>query len=341
MPEGPSVEAMANEAVEHATRAALGRAIAVRRLELGLSRQDLAHRAALSYPFVCEIERGVKQPSASSLRAIADALALSPSSLLARADALAMAMLDLERRGDAAPVVPGGLTSADSPGGVTERVPSWRDPAGAGGRAGGVRAAPADDLSRLVRGMVRDELARLQVGGTPPLPISGPRTSGPASGDGAASRRSLATEEEVREHVLFAAREMLGSEDIEFDAEGDIPIKRGEVMLFIRVLEDPLSVLVFSPILVGVTESVALFSRLNEMNAGVHFVRFCVTHGGVVADAELFGDQFRPALLRSACTAISEAAEAAGAELQREFGGRLFFGDDESAKPLRDTGGYL
>ncbi len=315
----------ATDAERTTTAAALGRAVAVRRLELGLSRHDLAERSGLSYPFVCEIERGAKQPSAPSLRRLADALQLRVADLYARVEALVL--IDPTRGSGPSEPEPGDVVAPPAP------PPSWREPSGTPGRAEGMRAAAADDLSRLVRGMVRDELARLQAGGAPPLPRSA------ATGQGA--RSPLASDEEVREHVLFAARQMLGTDDVEFDEEGDIPVKRGDVMLFIRVLDDPLSVLVFSPILVGVTESHALFSRLNELNAGVHFIRFCVTHGGVVADIELFGSQFRPGLLGDACTAISEMAESTGPELQREFGGRLFFGDEQRAKPPRDTGGYL
>jgi transcriptional regulator with XRE-family HTH domain len=305
---------------------ALGRAIAVRRLELGISRRELAQRSGLSYPFVCEIERGAKQPSGPSLQRLADALQLRVADLYVRVEALAQ--IDVAGSDGPAALEPGDAIRPTAP------PPSWREPSGSPGRAEGVRAAATDDLSRLVRGMVRDELARLQAGGAPPLPRAGASAGGGA-------RAPLATDEEVREHVLFAARQMLGTEDIEFDEEGDIPVKRGDVMLFIRVLDDPLSVLVFSPILVGVTESHALFSRLNELNAGVHFIRFCVTHGGVVADIELFGSQFRPGLLGDACRAISEMAESTGPDLQAEFGGRLFFGDEQRAKPPRDTGGYL
>lgn len=310
---------------------ALGRAIAVRRLELGLTRREVASRSGLSYPFVCEIERGEKQPSADSLRALAGALSLTPGELLARADTLAAALDGRDGRD--------GTAAELHEHGPGVPPPVWREPSGSS-RSGGVRMAATDDLSRLVRSMVRDELARLQAGGAPPMPGVAGR-SAPGTGTADSSRRSLASDEEVREHVLFAARQMLGSDEIEFDDEGDIPVKRGDVMLFIRVLDDPLSVLVFSPVLVGVDESSALFARLNELNAGVHFIRFCITHGGVVADIELSGPEFRPGLLVAACHAISEMAETTGPELHREFGGRLFFGDEAPPKPRRDTGGYL
>jgi hypothetical protein len=153
--------------------------------------------------------------------------------------------------------------------------------------------------------------------------------AGPASGP------------QVREAVLEAAREMLDNDSIDFDVEGDIPIRRNDVMLFIRVLDDPMSVLVFSPMLVGIDESAALLERVNELNANVHFVRFCITHGGVVADIELFADPFEPALVGTACRALTQTVEVIGPEMQAEYGGRLFFGDEHEPKPRPGTGGYL
>src|SRR5271169_1854118 len=67
---------------------ALGRAIQVRRAELGLKRKDLARLASLSYPYVSELENGSKAPSAKALAQLADALQLSPADLMALAEAM-------------------------------------------------------------------------------------------------------------------------------------------------------------------------------------------------------------------------------------------------------------
>jgi transcriptional regulator with XRE-family HTH domain len=67
---------------------ALGRAIQVRRAELGLKRKDLARLALLSYPYLSELENGSKAPSAKALGQLADALQLSPADLLALAETM-------------------------------------------------------------------------------------------------------------------------------------------------------------------------------------------------------------------------------------------------------------
>lgn len=67
---------------------ALGKAITIRRVELGLSRNDLRDRSGLSYPYVAELERGLKSPSSKALESIATALEMRPHELLARAEQL-------------------------------------------------------------------------------------------------------------------------------------------------------------------------------------------------------------------------------------------------------------
>lgn len=66
----------------------LGRAVQLRRVELGIKRPELARRSGLSYPYVSEIENGLKSPSAKALRQLAEALDLTPAALLDRAESL-------------------------------------------------------------------------------------------------------------------------------------------------------------------------------------------------------------------------------------------------------------
>ena len=77
-----------SEGVDEGLAAALGRAIASRRGELGLKRNDLRDRSGLSYPYIAELENGTKRPSSRTLAALAEALELRPSELLDRAEQL-------------------------------------------------------------------------------------------------------------------------------------------------------------------------------------------------------------------------------------------------------------
>jgi len=60
----------------------LGRAIVIRRAVVGMTRGDLAVAAGVSYPYLAEIEHGVKEPTLAKLRQIAAALGLSAARLL-------------------------------------------------------------------------------------------------------------------------------------------------------------------------------------------------------------------------------------------------------------------
>lgn len=69
--------------VGDSSRLGLGRAIELRRVQMGLKRKDLAALAQLSYPYVSELENGAKEPSAKALRQLADALQLGVADLMA------------------------------------------------------------------------------------------------------------------------------------------------------------------------------------------------------------------------------------------------------------------
>jgi XRE family aerobic/anaerobic benzoate catabolism transcriptional regulator len=67
----------------------LGRAIAALRIERGMSRYDLVRAAGISYPYLAEVEKGIKLPSSAMLGKLAAALHVMPSELLERAERIA------------------------------------------------------------------------------------------------------------------------------------------------------------------------------------------------------------------------------------------------------------
>lgn len=282
----------------------LGDAIADRRRELGLSRRQLAERAELSYPYVAGLERGRAAPSSASLLSLASALELTVDQLVGAAD-----------RCEA--------THPRHRGGGHDREEPPPAPALRGTDRTGAELA---DLGRFVREIVREELAA----------ASGrAEVSGPSAPGGPAARAPLAA------NVVDAVRDLLGDESVTVDDQGDVPVPREGVMLFVRVLDDPPSVLVFCPVLVDLPASPVLLERLNELNEGIRFVRFCATEDGVVVDLELFGDGFEARMLGLAVRAVAGASARFGPELQEAFGGRLFREASQDLDPRRDTAGYL
>jgi transcriptional regulator with XRE-family HTH domain len=66
---------------------ALGTAVKARRLELGLTQEQLSLRAALHQRWISNVETGVRNPSYASLRRLAAGLELSTWELIHRAEA--------------------------------------------------------------------------------------------------------------------------------------------------------------------------------------------------------------------------------------------------------------
>ena len=63
----------------------LGMAIKAQRASLGISQEELAHRAGLDRTYVSDLERGARNPSIESIEKLARALELSVSKLFERA----------------------------------------------------------------------------------------------------------------------------------------------------------------------------------------------------------------------------------------------------------------
>ena len=61
----------------------LGRYLEARRLELGLSRRDVADRSELSYPYVSQLETGDREPALKAMRALAPVLEIRVADLAA------------------------------------------------------------------------------------------------------------------------------------------------------------------------------------------------------------------------------------------------------------------
>ncbi|WP_319462721.1 helix-turn-helix transcriptional regulator [Micromonospora sp. RTP1Z1] len=124
----------------------LGRAIQVRRAELGLKRKEVAERSLLSYPYLSELENGTKTPSAKALRQLAEALELSQAELLDRAD---FSPVRLDHRQNT-----GHARAGLRPSSITTGAPGLSDTHG-----GGPEFEQLGRLADIVAATVRAELA--------------------------------------------------------------------------------------------------------------------------------------------------------------------------------------
>nr|MBA3339870.1 hypothetical protein [Geodermatophilaceae bacterium] len=112
------------------------------------------------------------------------------------------------------------------------------------------------------------------------------------------------------------------------DDDGDIPIRSGSAIVFVRVDADGPYVELFSPILVGVRCSPLALERISQLNRWVRFVSFGWDAGTVHASMHLYCRPFVPQHLRHAVSVLTSVADRLDDELRLGLGGRAFFGDE-------------
>ena len=131
--------------------------------------------------------------------------------------------------------------------------------------------------------------------------------------------------EELRTLVLKAIREGSGNPGLEFSECGDLSLRFGSAAVFVRVLDGPPCVRMFSPVLEDVGADGRLLERLNELNAEIRFARFFAVEGRVIVAAEMFVAPFVAEHVARACLQVGTLADEIGGTLQKEFGGRRAF----------------
>ncbi len=126
------------------------------------------------------------------------------------------------------------------------------------------------------------------------------------------------------------------------DDDGDIPIRSGSAIVFVRVAEDGPYVELFSPVLVDVEGSPLALERISQLNRWVRFVSFGWDSGTVHASMHLYCHPFVPEHLRHAVGVLTSVADRLDDELRLGLGGRQFFGEPESSgtsePPAEDEG---
>ncbi|WP_395245980.1 helix-turn-helix domain-containing protein [Agromyces sp. MMS24-K17] len=116
---GPTAEPGPTDEAPDAVAARLGAHVRRLRLRRGDTLVQVAERTGLSHPFLSQVERGLAQPSLSSLRRIAVALGTSPIELVAAAEDRphtvehAVPPFEVHRRGDR-PQLAAGFADGDA-----------------------------------------------------------------------------------------------------------------------------------------------------------------------------------------------------------------------------------
>jgi hypothetical protein len=127
------------------------------------------------------------------------------------------------------------------------------------------------------------------------------------------------------------------------DSDGDIGIRSGSAMVFVRVRDNPPLVDVFSPVLTEVNANEELYKRLSELTHRMPIGRLYCTGQTVWASVPVFGRDFQATHLMLAVQVMTGLADELDDKLHGEFGGKRFFVEGDRTPPADDghTGMYL
>lgn len=165
-------------------------------------------------------------------------------------------------------------------------------------------------------------------GGEPPKLASARHEStmdGPIPTLESVSLAGLDLAERVR--IVVAALTKTDPDELEVDTDGDIGIRAGSAMVFVRVRDNPPLIDVFSPVLTEIQPSEKLFVKLSELTNRMPIGRLYCTSGTVWASVPVFGRDFQATHLSLAIQVMTGLADELDDRLHGEFGGKRFFVD--------------
>jgi len=126
-------------------------------------------------------------------------------------------------------------------------------------------------------------------------------------------------------------------DELPVDPDGDIGIRSGSAMVFVRVRDNPPLVDVFSPILTEIEPTEQLYVKLSELTNRMPIGRLYCTNDTVWASVPVFGRDFQATHLMLAVQVMTGLADELDDRLHGEFGGKRFFGEGD--KPIVKTDG--
>lgn len=135
--------------------------------------------------------------------------------------------------------------------------------------------------------------------------------------------------EHLRELVEAELVEMFGHPPLH-DAEGDIAIRVGSTMVFLRLSADTREVLVFASLVRDVEGRSRAVEVLNDLNAESRLVKFQLIRDQVFLTCSVMSHPFVPAHLHQAVTLMAEVADGIDDDLAGKLRGRTTFDDPDA-----------
>jgi len=122
--------------------------------------------------------------------------------------------------------------------------------------------------------------------------------------------------------------DMFGYQPIH-DAEGDIAIRVGSTMLFLRTAPDGQEVIVFAAVVHDVAGRSRAAEVLNDLNVEARWVKFQLVRDRVFVTVSVLARPFVAAHLRQAVMILSETADGIDNELAAKLNGRTTFSEHD------------
>lgn len=133
--------------------------------------------------------------------------------------------------------------------------------------------------------------------------------------------------ENLYQQLLRTLSAATGISDLAIDKDGDIGLRCGSALTFVRVIGEPTYIRIYARILRDVEETDGICSRLNDINANISLVRFVFQNGAIFAIADICAVPFNAQQVVQAMAHFGSIADEMDSLLQGEFGGHTAFID--------------
>ena len=129
----------------------------------------------------------------------------------------------------------------------------------------------------------------------------------------------------IRGDLLSTIKRFTGLTDLQYNQDGNIGMRLGSLLAFVRYDEHPPSIRFHSPLVSGIEESPELYARLNELNSGVGCMHFFYHNNRVIAVSDIPAVPFHAGHFLQAFKMFYEIADGVDELLVGEFGGKTAF----------------
>lgn len=130
---------------------------------------------------------------------------------------------------------------------------------------------------------------------------------------------------DVSEMLKATLCEVTGLSELDFDDGGDIAIRYGSVVAFVRLNDNPPTICIYSPVVRGVEDSSALFERLNSINAHESVMRFIFNNGAIWCFTHIPAIPYVGSHVADVFNHFCAIADGMDVLLKEEFGGETAF----------------